>query len=260
MDKIQIFQSVILQDDVEALPSLRQDLALIEDAVRNLPGCKLIVIDPVSAYLDGVDENKNAQVRGLLSPLKAMAERRNIAIVLVTHLRKSLGSNPLHAFHGSIAFTGAARANFLFARDRDDPAGKRVLVLDAGCTLAPVNLPTLAYTMEECDGVPVVSWSDESRQITAQQYWDQCAGEAKQSRRKKTDTAECQEWLRETLKEGKALSRDIEAWANKAGFKRSTLYTAMERLGIHPEREGAREESKSYWSLPYTADERERAL
>jgi hypothetical protein len=255
LDKIHLLESVILSEKLEALPSLRSDLELIEEEVSKLGDCRLIVVDPISAYLDGIDENKNAQVRGLLSPVKAMAERLNVAVVLVNHLRKTLGTNPLHALHGSIAFAGAARANFLFVRDRDDPKGKRVLILDAGCNLAPRDLPTLAYTVEDDDDVGVVAWCDEPPKITAQQYWDQCAEQAKQKRQEKTQTAECEEWLRETLQTGKALSRDLEKWAASMGFKKNVLYTAKERLGIQSEREGSREESKSYWALPHI-DER----
>ena len=36
-----------------------------------LPGCRLVVIDPVSEFLDGVDANSNMDVRRLLTRLGA---------------------------------------------------------------------------------------------------------------------------------------------------------------------------------------------
>jgi hypothetical protein len=131
LDKIHILTSVILADGSEALPSLRADMATIEAAAERLGDCRLIVIDPVSAYLGGVDDHRNAELRGVLSPLKAMAERLNVAVVLVTHLSKSASTNGQHRVIGSVAYVGACRANYMFARDRSDPTGRRVL---KGCT------------------------------------------------------------------------------------------------------------------------------
>src|SRR5262249_6783705 len=63
---------------VERLPSLLDhDLAVIEARAARLSDCRLIVVDPVSAYLGGKDDHRNAELRGVLSPLKAMAQRLN---------------------------------------------------------------------------------------------------------------------------------------------------------------------------------------
>ena len=72
----------------EILPSLRADVDAITAAAARLGDCRLIVIDPVSAYLKGVDDNRNAALRGVLTPLKTLAERLGAAVVLVSHLTK----------------------------------------------------------------------------------------------------------------------------------------------------------------------------
>ena len=82
-------KSMLLQDGSEALPSLRTDLDAVRDAARGVGDCKLIVIDPITAYLDGLDDHKASEIRGLLYPLNAMAEALNATIILVTHLSKS---------------------------------------------------------------------------------------------------------------------------------------------------------------------------
>ena len=61
-----------------------------------LGDCRLILIDPISAYLGAIDDHRNADVRGLLSPLAEIAERLRIAVVLVSHLSKGGGSNGKH--------------------------------------------------------------------------------------------------------------------------------------------------------------------
>ena len=198
--RVHILESVILADGSEALPSLMADMATIQAAAASLGDCRLIVIDPVSAYLGGVDDHRNAELRGVLSPLKAMAERLNVAIVLVTHLSKSGGTNGKHRVIGSIAYVGACRANFLFARDRDDPTGRRVLMLDNGGNLAPAA-PTLAYVIEDRGDGPRIEWLAEPVAITAEQA---LAAEqaACQADRDAPERREAESWLREVLSAG----------------------------------------------------------
>ncbi len=83
LNRIHILESIIIPGDssnpkrslpaTEQFPSLRHDLDRIEAAAAGLGDCKLIVVDPVSAYLGGIDDHRNAELRGILSPVKAMA-------------------------------------------------------------------------------------------------------------------------------------------------------------------------------------------
>ena len=146
--RIHILESVYLPRDehddkppLEAIPSLAGDIERIEAAAASLRDCRLIIVDPVSAYLGGCDDHKNSELRGLLSPLKAAAERLGAAVVLVTHLNKNTSASGKNRVTGSIAYVGACRANFLSARDRDDDSGRRVLFLDNGGNIAPNNPP-----------------------------------------------------------------------------------------------------------------------
>ena len=73
--RIHILESVILANGAETLPSLRADIDAITTAATSAGYCRLIVIDPVSAYLKGVDDNRNAALWGVLSPLNRLAEQ-----------------------------------------------------------------------------------------------------------------------------------------------------------------------------------------
>ena len=53
LTKVHILESVILANGFETLPSLRADVDAITAAAVRLGDCRLIVIDPVSAYLEG---------------------------------------------------------------------------------------------------------------------------------------------------------------------------------------------------------------
>jgi len=68
-----------------------------------------------------VDSHKNAEVRGLLAPLAAMAAERGVAVVCVSHLTKAGGTEAMLRVMGSLGFVAAARAAYLVAKDPEDP-------------------------------------------------------------------------------------------------------------------------------------------
>ena len=91
------------------------------DQVEN-PG--LLVVDPISAFLGKVDSHKNAEVRCVLAALSALANEKRIAVLAITHLRKSGEGEAIHRAMGSLAFVAAARAAFVVCRDQKDLTGR----------------------------------------------------------------------------------------------------------------------------------------
>jgi hypothetical protein len=106
---------------------ISHDLEELQDSIEAVPPPRLLVIDPISAYLGAVSENANAEVRSLLRPLAEMAVSTETAIVLVSHLRKSKGSS-LHRIIGSIAFAAVARSAVVVQRVKDVGGQERRLV------------------------------------------------------------------------------------------------------------------------------------
>jgi len=242
--KVHILESVVLANGSEALPSLRHDIEVITAAAARLGDCRLIVIDPVSAYLKGVDDNRNAALRGVLSPLKTLAERLAAAVVLVSHLTKAASANGKHRVLGSIGYVGACRANHLFVPDPQDPTGRRVLMLDNGGNVAPAA-PTLAYTIEDTGDAPRVVWSDEPVPITVEEALRLRPEMA--AREPEPDMIDCEEWLRATLAGGPILAADLRRAGEEAGFAWITLRRARSRIGAVIRREGFGPGSKYYW-------------
>ncbi len=203
----------------------------------------------MSAYLGGTDDHKNAELRSVLTPLKGLAERSDAAISLVTHLNKSSGTNGKHRVTGSIAYVGACRANFLFVRDRDDPTGRRVLMLANGCNLAE-DVPTLAYQIMDRGDGPAVEWESDPVNVTVEQALapDDGAG------RGRSESRECDDWLRELLSDGPVEQREIESAGEAAGFNPDKLRRAKERIATS-ERIGFGKGSKWVWKLSGTSRE-----
>lgn len=87
------------------------DVAALETALKTLPDCRLIVVDPIGSFLGGdTDAHLDNEVRGVLAPVAKLAERYGPAVLVVAHRRKSAGSIADDLALGSRAFTGIARA------------------------------------------------------------------------------------------------------------------------------------------------------
>lgn len=221
--------------------SLETDLDALQSALDRLRNPRLVVIDPVSAYLGGTDSHSNAEVRGLLAPLAALAGRRKIAVLAVSHLRKSTG-NAVHRSIGSIAFAAAARAVWAVAPDPND-SDTRLLVA-AKQNLAP-DLGGLSFRIVPFGSVARLEWGEVPVPLRADDLL--ASAENGENRAERRDA---EEFLREQLQAGPVGVKDIQAAARGAGLSWRAIETAKSRLGIRAERAGFGPGGRWRWSLP----------
>jgi hypothetical protein len=137
LERISLLPSLIHGEDGEQnrLLSLAKDVARLREALDELPDCRLFVIDPISAYLRGIDANSNVDVRQVLLELANIAREHHTALLLVSHHRKESAASVLHRAIGSLAFTSVARAVLTLAEDPVE-SGRRLL-LPVKMTLQP---------------------------------------------------------------------------------------------------------------------------
>lgn len=226
------------------LLSLRHDVEAIGEAARALPRCRLIVIDPVSAYLGGLDGHNNAEVRALLAPLSELASDVGAAIVAVTHLNKGSGGQALYRATGSLAFVAAARAAWAVARDKTDP--ERRLFLPMKNNIGK-DTSGLSYRIAESGGVPHVVW-DVGRVTTSV---DEALATPEVFGHEASLVDEAVDWLRDVLTQASMSAKQIIAAANDGpGFKQRTLEAAKAQLGVKSRKVGAGKESCWVWELP----------
>jgi hypothetical protein len=229
LTKVHVLESVILANGSETLPSLRADIDAITAGATRLGDCRLIVIDPVSAYLEGVDDNRNVALRGVLTPLSRLAGQLSAAVVLVTHLTKAGSSNGKHRVLGSIGYVGACRANHLFVADPADPTRRRVLMLDNGGNLAPPATP-LAYEIADRGSGPRVEWSQEAVAPPGERL-PTLATTPVPYARDHARRQECDDWLGAFLAGGPRATEDVFAFATGAGFTKDQVRKAKQRIG-----------------------------
>lgn len=106
--------------------SLRMDLALLQEAITDT-SAGMVIVDPLNAFLGGIDSHKAAEVRGVLSPLAHVAGETRASLVCVHHLNKGTSANALYRASGSLDFVAAARIVHGVAPD-PDIEGRRVFV------------------------------------------------------------------------------------------------------------------------------------
>lgn len=82
--------------------------------------CKLLVLDPLSAYIGDVNMNVSNKVRMQFRPLINVANETGCAIVIIAHLNKSRSANPMENSSGSGDIIGAVRSALVIAQDPDN--------------------------------------------------------------------------------------------------------------------------------------------
>jgi hypothetical protein len=200
--------------------SLERDLPALERAIVETPDCKLVVIDPITAYLGEADSHKNADIRGLLAPLAELAGRHGVAIVAVTHLNKSAGGKAMYRTMGSLAFVAAARAAWAVAKDKANES--RRLFLPMKNNLA-ADVRGMAYSI--IDGM--IAWEATPVDTRAD---DALTVDPPNSRGSDRDAAA--EWLLEALSDGPLESTEVFRQGKENGFSEKTLRRAAKQAGV----------------------------
>lgn len=164
LTRVIALEAVPGEDGKPTMPAIPRDLEVLEERIR-AHDVALIILDPLIAFLgDSSQTNswKDQDIRRALGPFAHMLERTGCASLLIRHLNKGSGGNPVYRGGGSIGIIGAARSGLMVAKDQDDDTGaRRILVPTKANLSAPAK--GLAYHMEQADNGSVrVVWEGET--------------------------------------------------------------------------------------------------
>jgi len=207
----------LIDNDGNERPLTLADLDVIEKAIlEHRPA--LVIVDPIIAYVAGKDTHKANEVRSLLAPLAALAERHKAAILAIRHLNKGTGKAAYRG-QGTIDFLAACRSAFLAGEDPENPGQKVLCHIKAN--LGP-KAASLTYTIN--DGRFL--WGEETT-LTAEQI---LAVPIEAEERSKLE--EAKGFLRDILSRGPVASSESEKEAKVAGIAPATLKRAKTVLGV----------------------------
>lgn len=242
--------------------NLKADIAELERHVAIIGDVRLIVVDPISAYMAGADGNGNTETREILEPIAEMADRLRVAVVCITHLNKGSSGgkqSALNRFVGSIAFTAAARAAFAVIEDADDESRRMFLQvknnLGKPCRGLTFRIEQMLITGDIL--ASRVSWDSEPVDVDVNAAL--AASEAGPDTGGRTNKDDATEFLRELLAGGAMSVKEIEAQAVAAGLlaeskpigQNKAFREARSVLGIVPRRTGGLASGGQWtWALP----------
>jgi putative DNA primase/helicase len=240
--------------------NLVTDLHLLHKTIKRISNVALVIIDPVSAYLGvgKVDGRSATDVRGVLTPLKNMAEELHIAVIGIAHFNKKDDvKSALLRVSDSIAYVAAARHVYAVVDDPEEKDCK--LFVKAKNNLAR-DTKALRYGMgvkkvghDKRLGVdinaPFIVWHPQHVEITANEAMQAAGGH--------TAKREAREWLLGRLEAGPAKADDIIDEAKQEGIAKRTLDRAKKDLGIKSHKTPGKFDGEWYWEMPPKTPPRE---
>jgi hypothetical protein len=224
---------------VEQIISIPEDLPLIEQEIERV-GAKLVVVDPLMAFLSGdANSHRDQDVRRALAPLAALAQKTGAAILIVRHLNKASGGNTLYRGGGSIGIIGAARSGLVVAEDPED-SERRILAHNKQNLSKPSA--SLVFTVEAAsNGVARIVWRGQS-ELNASQILRPPVDEEE-----KSALAEAKEFLVDELEDGPMAAKQVKSSARDADIAERTLTRAKAALKVKSNKEA---DGSWTWSLP----------
>lgn len=209
----------------ERTPTLPHDLALL---LERLPRTRLVVIDPIMAYLSREhDACRDQDVRRCLFALSRLAEQYQTTILMVRHLNKSGTGAALYRGSGSIGILGAARACLLVGKDPDQE-GQCVLAMNK-CNLAPAPA-SLAYRLRDANGIGSIHWCGRVPWMA-----NDLVGKPDPERRQSL-VQQCAEFLTTILLDKPLPATEVMTRCQARGWSPRTVDRARQQAGVRSER------------------------
>jgi putative DNA primase/helicase len=208
------------------------DLAALDATLAQVADCALVVVDPIGSFMgSGVDAHRDNEVRGVLGPLAALAQRSDAAVLLVAHQRKGAASHADDLVLGSRAFTGIARSVLHLMIDPEDD--QRRLLLPGKSNLSS-PAAGLAFTIG--GNPPRIDWDPDPVAMTADGVLAaQLNTDGGRTGRTERDDAAA--WLRDYLADGPKLAREVLTESKAAGFSKRTIDRAKTVAGVRTRKE-----------------------
>jgi putative DNA primase/helicase len=239
--RVHVLQATLV-DGKPVTFSLQAHLEMLGSKLAEVGDAALIVIDPITSYMGKIDGHQTVDVRTVLEPLAAFAEKHNVAVLAISHPPKATQAKALHAVTGSLAFVAAARLVFIAVRE---PQTERRLFPPVKNNLGPLAAGIGFRLAQRFIGsdilAPYVQW--DSLPVTT------TADEAIAANNEKPSTMrEALDFLRDELAAGPRSAPDLKKAAVAACISWRTIERAKAELGVTSAKSGL--QGSWMWQLP----------
>ena len=216
-------------------------LTIDDDRIRRAIAdfnAKLLVIDPVQAYLGDADISSISGMRRVLRQLALWASMYDCAIVLVGHLNKRQGAKELYRSLGSIDLIASARSVIQIEPYSVMP---EVAVLHHIKSSLSMKGKDMFFRINEKHSIQWLDPEDIAALIDGEIQYDY-------SRMNKQ--AQAAELLRTILVGGPMRVSDVQALFREKHISEKTIYLAKKTLGI----QSTRKDGAWYWQISENKD------
>jgi len=221
---------------IHVIDESEQSLSLADERIEQAiikTNAKLLIIDPIQAYLGGADMHSAKGMRPLMKSLGAAAGRNDCAVVIIGHLNKrNFGTKAQYRGLGSIDIYAAARSVLTVVRIGTAP-NMRVVVQNKS-NLAPPGI-SVAFTLDPIGGF---SWHGE---------FDMNADDMFNNNPNRTSRFdEAKLFIQTILANGAVEATKIMEMAEEQGISIKTLNRAKSVLGVN----SVKRNGQWYWEMP----------
>jgi hypothetical protein len=206
--------------------SVGGNLKMLQQAIDRLRNCRLVIIDPLSAHVDG--QYTRRTLNSVLQDLVELATHNHLAVLALSHFS---GSNSLFHSGSSTNSRFCAGARSVWKIVGDTTHRDRRLILPMKNNLGS-DWHGLAFRIESAAGEPAprVKWEDRPFEVKVDRsnYKEitQSPPNGYEVRRKAVN-----EWLRGQLLGGERFIQDVLAEAALARIGQRSLRRALRELG-----------------------------
>lgn len=198
-----------------------ENLALIEKAIVEIKDVRLLVFDPITEFIGKIDDHRAAPTRTALAPLAALAEKHDIAILIISHLNKDDAKKIIYRTTGSQSYVNMARAVWAIAEGEETEDRRLLTPIKQNLSKKPDGF---AFSITDDKGIVF----EQGRVKIAAD--DVFGTEDQKIERSQID--EAKEFLLETLSNGSVRATDIFKDAHQAGISKKTLRRAKTALNV----------------------------
>lgn len=225
VDRVHLIRGPIPPGEKYASPiDLSLHMGKLDRLLERYPESKLLIIDPIMDYLGAAtNSDKATDVRRVLSPLRSLAEKHNVAIVAMNHLNKRQGGSSKSRSLGSGAFVQVARIELRVVEDPEN--ADRRLLLPVKNNLAAA--PGLAYRIQSgANKAGFAVWEEGTVSTTIGEV------ESDDGSDDRSALHEAVDWLRAFLSQGEVQASEAKKKSRADGIKERTLDRAKKKLRV----------------------------
>jgi putative DNA primase/helicase len=220
-------------------------LETLEEIIQELE-IRFLVIDPIDAYLGGLNTAQNSNVRGVLTPLNKVLADNQTTLLAIRHLNKDSSKKGIYRPGGSIGFTANARVSMLaMAVPESDTDERAVLCIKNNLAPHPDHLGFTIQPHKDNPRKGVLVWGDEPPDVDLGDL-----NSADSTGAGASDMDEAKKWLVAMTAHGPVPTQDIMQKAkDDLGLSESTMRRAKKKLKGTPDEIEAKKDGNAWaWS------------